>query len=278
MKWYKKLFISILFFILINLISAFIFSCNLKNVLIDGIIKETIKENIVRREENTGNFTIDEEKISELSEDERIQEILNSKEAQELMDKYLDLTVDGMLDEESLDEITIEEDLLNYLKENKELISEVVGEEVTDEMIDEAASGMETKEISNAIKKAIANNSRNLTTTEKTVLKGYKLFISLEFKLLILAIIIIDLFLIALLQKSYSKWIKTLASALITSGIFVLIASVVVKLIVSYLTGFINFNIISLIISGATTTVIGIIILIIYNLILNLTKKNEKEA
>ncbi len=278
MKWYKKLFISILFFILINLISAFIFSCNLKNVLIDGIIKETIKENIVRREENTGNFTIDEEKISELSEDERIQEILNSKEAQELMDKYLDLTVDGMLDEESLDEITIEEDLLNYLKENKELISEVVGEEVTDEMIDEAASGMETKEISNAIKKAIANNSRNLTTTEKTVLKGYKLFISLEFKLLILAIIIIDLFLIALLQKSYSKWIKTLGSALITSGIFVLIASVVVKLIVSYLTGFINFNIISLIISGTTTTVIGIIILIIYNLILNLTKKKEKEA
>ena len=131
MKTFKKILIAILFLLLVNLISILIISVNLKTVLIDGVIKETIKEQIVRREEQNGNFVISEEIIAEISDDEKVQEILNSKEVQELMNKYLDLTVDGILDEEKLDEITIEKDILNYLKDNKETLSEIVGEEIS---------------------------------------------------------------------------------------------------------------------------------------------------
>lgn len=276
MKWYKKLLIAILFFLLINLLSILTISFNLKTVLIDGVIKETIKERIVKREEETGNFEINEEIISEISDDEKIQEILNSPEVQKLMNKYLDITVDGMIDEEKLDEITIEEDILNYLKENKDKVSEIVGEEVTDEMIDEAAKEVTSKDLSRAIKQSIANSSRNLTETEKTVLKGYKLLISLEFRLLVLAMIIIDLLLIAIIQKSYTKWIKTLSSALITSGILILIMSVAVKLIVSSISGFIKFKVNSLLISGGIILVVGILLLIMYNLIIG--TKEEKGA
>ena len=79
--------------------------------------------------------------------------------------------------------------------------------------------------------------------------------------------IIIDLLLIAVIQKSYHKWIKTLSKASISSGIFILIMSLAVKLIVSSLSGFINFKVTSLLISGGGVTLAGVVVLITYNLI-----------
>jgi len=273
MKWYQKFLIGILFFSLINLISILIISCNIKKVLVDGIIKETIKTQIISRVENEGNFTVSEEQIAELTDDERVQEILNSKEVQDLIDKYLDITINGMTDEESLNEIDLEKDMLNYLKDNKEVLSEIVGEEVTDELIDETASQLESKDMSKALKQTITNSRNSLTETEVTILRGYVLLVSWEFKLSLLMFILLDLLLIAIIQKSVTKWIKVLGEALATSGILVLIMALVVKIIVSSISGFTIFNVKSLVIPSLIVIGVGFIIIILYSIILR--KKDD---
>ena len=82
---------------------------------------------------------------------------------------------------------------------------------------------------------------------------------------------ILDLILIALLQKSFYKWIKLFGIALTTDGIFTIVIGGIVYFIVYVLTR-IKFNIKFLIIVGIIITVIGILIQIIYNI---LTKNKE---
>ena len=236
MKWIKKVILVLLFLLLVSLLFLFSISINLKNVLVNGVIKETIKTQIIKKDYQEGNNTkeiITEENINAITTDERIKEILNSKEVEELIDKYLDITINSMVDEENLDEVNIEKDILDYLKDNKETISEIVGEEVTDEMIEEAIKENDSKELTHYYKETIKNTRNNLTTTEKAVLKGYKLLISKTFHILLLIGILIDLVLTAILQKSFYKWIKTLAKSFITSSLMIIGSSIIVKLIVT---------------------------------------------
>ena len=87
MKWYLKLLKSFLFILLINLIILLSISYNVKQLLIDGIMIETITEKIIKQDYNTENYTISEEQINTITDDEKIREILKSKEIQELLNK-----------------------------------------------------------------------------------------------------------------------------------------------------------------------------------------------
>ncbi len=272
MKWIKKVFIVILSLIIINCIFFLAISFNLKNILINGVIKETIIENIVPRSYNDENNVITEEQIKEITSDPRVQELLNSPEIQELLEKYLDTTVDGLLDEESIDEVALEEDMARFIKENRSIIEEKVGKEITDDMIDKAMEQVESKDISNAYKQSIANASRNMTKTEKSVLKGYKYLISWNFRIIMFIVIAVSLLLIALIQKSFYKWIGTFSKSLIVSGIGIVLASIITNLIVNSQNLIDKFNTNSLTITGIIILVSGILILIIYKL---LTRKKD---
>ena len=275
MKWLKKVLIAFLFLILVNCIFFLAISFNLKKILINGVIKETIVEQLIPRSYSSDNKVITDEQIKEITDDPRIQEILNSPEVQSMMEEYLDNTVEGLIDENNIDEVALEEDMARFIKENRSIIEEKVGREITDEMIDKAMEQIETKDISNAYRQSVANASRNMTKSEKQVLKGYKFIISSTFKFILLIIMLIDLILIALLQKSLYKWIGTLATASITSGVALVLASIVSSLIVKNKTN-INFNTSSLTTTGIIIAVCGIVILVIYKVILKLVKKDEK--
>ena len=272
MKWIKKVLIVILSLIIINCIFFLAISFNLKNILINGVIKETIIENIVPRSYNDENNVITEEQIKEITSDPRVQELLNSPEIQELLEKYLDTTVDGLLDEENIDEVAIEEDMARFIKDNRSVIEEKVGKEITDDMIDQAMEQVESKDISNAYKQSIANASRNMTKTEKSVLKGYKYLISWNFRIIMFVVIAVSLLLIALIQKSFYKWIGTFSKSLIVSGIGIVLASIITNLIVNSQNLIDKFNTNSLTITGIIILVSGILILIIYKL---LTRKKD---
>ena len=219
MKIIKKILTGLLIFILIDLIAALAISFNIKSIIIDGIIKETIKQQVTAKEYQENSYTISEEQIKQITDDERVQEILNSPEVQGLLEKYLDTTVNGLIDESTLDEVELEKDMMNFLKENKEVLENKVGVEITDEMIDQVAEQAEGKDMTRAFKDNIRNSSKTMTTTEKKVLKGYSYIISNSFRILVIVLMIIDLILIAILQKSFYKWIKSMSHAMIISGI-----------------------------------------------------------
>lgn len=276
MKTIKKILIAILVLLLVNIIFLLAISFNLKKVLIDGIIKETIVEKIIPNSYKAENSAIPTEQIQEITDDPRVQEMLNSPEVQQMMEKYLDTTVNGLIDDENIDEVALEEDMLNFIKDNKEVLEEKVGREITDEMINDAYEKLEGKDMSKAYIQSLKNASNNMTETEKKVLKGYKFIVSGKFRVILFIAMLLDLLLIALVQWSLYKWIKTFGKTLIASGICIIISSITSKMIVTKVSNFSNFNTSSLTITGIIITGTGIIIFVAYKVFLKLLKKDDK--
>lgn len=277
MKWLKKILIGLLVLLLMDMIVALAISFNLKQIIIDGVIREAITERITKKEYKAPNDIISDEQIDQVVDDERVREIMKTPEMQELMNKYLDQTIDGLIDEENINEVEIEKDIVNFLKENKSVIEKQVGKEVTDEMLENAVSQLETKDMSNAYKQAIRNASKNMTKEEKQVLKGYSTIISTKFKIWMFIGILIDLILIALLQKSLYKWIKTFGKTMLVSGVGIVLMSIIVSAIVKGAANINSFNTTNLTITGVVIAIIGLIIVIVYKVVEKIIKKKSED-
>ncbi|MCI8460878.1 MAG: hypothetical protein HFE81_05725 [Bacilli bacterium] len=269
MKFIKNMLIGFLNILLINLIFVFVISLNLKSIITDGIIKETIKQQITTNE-------YQEEANKIVTDNEQINKILESKEVQDLIDKYLDVTINGVLDEKDISNIEIEKDMLDFLKENKEVLEKEVGIEITDEMISKTEEQLESRDLSKVFEQTINNTKNNLPEEAKVVLKGYNFLISLKFRIIILIAMIIDLLLIALIQKSFYSWLKSLGVSAIISGSSLLIMSLSVNVIVTKISSLTDFNVNSLITSGIVLIVSGIVITVIKKIIdKQITKNNQ---
>ena len=276
MKIIKNILVAFLSMILVGCIFLLAISFNLKKVLINGVIKETFVEQIIPKSYNEERVVITEEQIKEITDDPRIQEMLMSPEIQGLMEQYLDTTVNGLIDENNIDDIALEQDMLKFIKENRSVIEEKAGKEITDDMIEKAMEQVESKDMSRAYKQSIMNASRNMSSTEKEMLKGYRFLISPELRMIILVVIIIDLVLIMVVQASLYKWIATLAVSLLISGVGTIAASIITKGIIRKKTNFDNFDMSSLTQTGIIIALSGLVILTVYIVILKLIKKKVK--
>ena len=276
MKKIIKVFLS---FIIVLLMLFLTISFNLNKVIVDGVIKEIIITKISAKKVNNPNiseevintlplpdYLKDSEDINKLLEDERVQEIIN---------KYIDITLDNLTSEE-IKNIDIESDIINYINENKELIKEITGKEVTPEMIEDTKKVIEESNLNEAIEDTIESTKESISTEEKIVLKGYKEIISTKTRIIVIGLIALCLLLIAIIDKSFYKWIKTGSICTIISGILVLLMGFILKLIVTSILPLPSFNVSYLYKSGLIQLIIGIVILIIY-IVLNkvLVKKGE---
>ena len=121
-------------------------------------------------------------------DNEQINEILRSKEVQDLVTKYLDLTIESMNDDDSLNEIDIEKDMMQYIRDNKSVLEEKIGMEITEEMIQKTEEEMQEQEVSKNLKEAIKETRNNLTEKQKKTLKGYSFLTSLKLKIILILI------------------------------------------------------------------------------------------
>ena len=278
MKWYLKILKSFLFVLLINLIVLLSISFNIKRLLLEGIVVETIKDTIVKQDYKTENLIIPEEEINAITDDERVREILKSKEIQDLLNKYLDITIDTIIDEESIEEIELEKDILEYLSDNKETLSKAVGQDITEEMIDSTKKQFEGKDMSRAFKQTLNNTKNSVSKEEKIVLKGYKVLRSQSFRLGMIFCIIVTLILIAMIQKSFHKWVLTLGEAITISGILLIAFNFILKQILFSATKSFVLNANSFLYSSLQIMISGIIITAIYMIIARIiTKRKEKQ-
>ena len=263
MKTLKNILIGFLVLVLVCLINLLVLSLNFQKVLIDGVIKESIRTKLTPSD-ITENVNIDNKEMEKL---------LNSKETDELVNKYLDKILNGVTGEETINEKEFKEDIINYIKNNKEEISKISGQEITDVDINKIEKEIYTKDFSNIINESQNQTNKMIPTEIKTAIKGYQFFTSKKFQIIMILSILIDLILIALLQKSLYKWIKTLSKSMISSGILTIIMSLVVVVIIKFLSPLKTFRINSLLISGIVILITGIIMLIVYNIVV---KKEEK--
>ena len=276
MKKIIKVFLS---FIIVLLMLFLTISFNLNKVIVDGVIKEIIITKISAKKVNNPN--ISEEVINTLplpdylKNSEDINKLLEDQRVQEIINKYIDITLDNLTSEE-IKNIDIESDIINYINENKELIKEITGKEVTPEMIEDTKKVIEESNLNEAIEDTIESTKESISTEEKIVLKGYKEIISTKTRIIVIGLIALCLLLIAIIDKSFYKWIKTGSICTIISGILVLLMGFILKLIVTSILPLPSFNVSYLYKSGLIQLIIGIVILIIY-IVLNkvLVKKGE---
>ena len=276
MKKIIKVFLS---FIIVLLMLFLTISFNLNKVIVDGVIKELIITKISAKKVNNPN--ISEEVINTLplpdylKNSEDINKLLEDQRVQEIINKYIDITLDNLTSEE-IKNIDIESDIINYINENKELIKEITGKEVTPEMIEDTKKVIEESNLNEAIEDTIESTKESISTEEKIVLKGYKEIISTKTRIIVIGLIALCLLLIAIIDKSFYKWIKTGSICTIISGILVLLMGFILKLIVTSILPLPSFNVSYLYKSGLIQLIIGIVILIIY-IVLNkvLVKKGE---
>lgn len=282
MKVIKKILIVILTIININIVVSLIVSFNFQKVIVDGVVKETFKSAISSNNYKESNIQINESATSSkdlvTTSDERINKILESDAIQELIQDYMDKTLKSLDNPEELENIDFEQDVINYLKENKDVIETSSGVEITDEMLNETKENLEERDFNKLVKQKIRNTSNNMTQQEKEVLKIYSFIISKKFKIFLGLLFLINSVIITILINPKHKVINNIGLSLLIGGLEIIIMSYVLKSIIINYTNLTNFNIGSLINCSLIITIIGLIVILVYNSIVKLMKRRMEKA
>lgn len=282
MKVIKKILIVILTIININIVVSLIVSFNFQKVIVDGVVKETFKSAISSNNYKEPNIQINESATSSkdlvTTSDERINKILESDAIQELIQDYMDKTLKSLDNPEELENIDFEQDVINYLKENKDVIETSSGVEITDEMLNETKENLEERDFNKLVKQKIRNTSNNMTKQEKEVLKIYSFIISKKFKIFLGLIFLINSVIITILINPKHKVINNIGLSLLIGGLETIIMSFVLKFIIINYTNLTNFNIGSLINCSLIITIIGLIVILVYNSIVKLMKRRMEKV
>lgn len=282
MKVIKKILIVILTIININIVVSLIVSFNFQKVIVDGVVKETFKSAISSNNYKEPNIQINESATSSkdlvTTSDERINKILESDAIQELIQDYMDKTLKSLDNPEELENIDFEQDVINYLKENKDVIETSSGVEITDEMLNETKENLEERDFNKLVKQKIRNTSNNMTQQEKEVLKIYSFIISKKFKIFLGLLFLINSVIITILINPKHKVINNIGLSLLIGGLETIIMSYVLKFIIINYTNLTNFNIGSLINCSLIITIIGLIVILVYNSIVKLMKRRMEKV
>lgn len=281
MKTLRKILSYILTITLTVLITMLLMVCTIKSTIIDGILYENFKSMVFQKQYNEAN-TLDDIITEDgvITNNEFVNEILDSKEIRDLVNSYLDKMITAMASDDTsldeLDEINIEQDMVNYLKENKSILSEKTGVEITDEMIDSASEKMNWVDTKKIINQTISNAKNNMSEEEKLILKVYQFLTSEKLKTIIFIGILVNTLLIAIVQMSLYKWIKNLSISMILGGVGVFGVSIITKKLIETVLPYANIETTSMRNISIATLVLGIVINIIYLIITKLLKKGDK--
>ena len=157
-----------------------------------------------------------DENIKELEDNLRTNETIDN-----LMNKYSDKIMKDLTTDE-IENINIEDDLKTFMKENKATIEQVTGQNISDEKLDEFVDEVtQDEDINEAYKKMIEEAKTSMPEEGQAVLDGYNNVTTDNFMIGLIITSIISIIIIALLKKTYYKWIVNIAIAGFVSALFV---------------------------------------------------------
>lgn len=207
-----------------------------------------------------------------------IAKVLENEETEKLINDYIDITMNELSSDGTVT-VDIGESFINYIKENKEVLEKELNVQILDEKLDEVKESPEYQQLIQEYKKAVEDSKNKLDSKEKGAIKGYNYAVSNNFRYLLIGIIVLCILLLGLIEKSVYKWMKNTSINTITSGIMVLLTSLLVQVIVDHtLAGKeIVFTTKPMATASIITIVIGIALLIIYIIINKIIIKKERE-
>lgn len=283
MSFLRNLLLKFLSGVLCTLFFALILNMTLKEVLINGVLYESMKSVLTTNEYSEpnvmDNVTYDENN-SIFGNNTIMSEIINSDEVQGMVNEFVSQIMEQMgsndIDMSSDNQIDVEQKIMDYIKTNRDTLSQESGVEITDEMINDTYLQMKNQNVNKNINDMISSTTNNMNPQEKTMLQGFSLITADSSRNLIIFAIIVDILLIALVTWSYYKWMWSVAWGMISGGLIPIGLCWLVKNIV--LKSF-NYNVnlepmlkLSYYVVG-TGVVIGVLYVIINSIIMKRRRK-----
>ena len=272
MKIVKKIFTGLLTIILIDLIVLLVLNMSLKDFIVKEILINSISTNNELLNVDSSNI---ENPI--IANNEVIKEVLQDEQIQEDLGDFLDDFIKNLSDDdiESLSTEEMQEEIITYVKEHKDELSEKTGVEITDEMIDKSNEMLEDVDTEKALKQEINNYKKNLTKEEKFAIKVFDFVNSVKLRMILIISIILDIILITIIQRSTYKWIKNLSYSMTIAGLSIIVLTMSLRYVISTMT-MVVINIKSITTLGIILLAFGIIIQIVYRLMIKYYIKENK--
>lgn len=212
----KKFLIGILTLIMTIVLIAFGLVINLKSMVVDTIdvvVKKEITNEIVNYIEDNTDFNKEEVKTS-------IDKVLNENETiKKTVDSYLDRFMDIMNDKK-VNDIDLSKELESIINDSEPILKEY-GITISEKDKKELLETVSSEEINKAFNETITEIKGDMPTEVKMALDIYNFVTSTTFKLILIGGVVVLLIFIALLKKSYYKWLSNFGGSLFISGIVI---------------------------------------------------------
>lgn len=287
----KKFFNGLLTLILGLFIFILLFSFYGK-MLFSGFITDFLRgvsTNIVDKNFIVDNKTKKDSKVKveryltlgDLVNSSKYKELLKDKGVQKILQKYIDSAIAGVVDPNSLEDVNLEEDIVNYLIENKDELKRKYNIDISDEDIKKMQEDGTFKDLKDNYIRSVETASASLSKFQKSLIKAYTFLCSTTFRILMIVLIIIDLILISILEGSLYKWLNILGINLVTCGILNIILGIILHFSINGIIARLNlglrFNMLKISLVGLIAAIIGGIYMIIYFAIKKILEKNEAD-
>ena len=210
----KKFLISILTLIITLALIVLGLTFNLKSMIIDTtdiILKKEITNQITDYLADNTDYNKEDIKKSidkVLNENELIKKTVNT-----YMDKFI-----NVLNDKEVTDIDLSQELESIINDSEPILKEygiTISEEDKKELLNEVSG----EEINKTFNESVMEFKKEMTSEDKTILNIFNFITSTSFKLMLIGGVIVLLILIALLKKSFYKWLSNFGMSLIFSGI-----------------------------------------------------------
>ena len=227
----KKIITIILTLLITFFTCVLCFSFCVKDMIIDTLAKDVVKKEISSIvidaiEKNHDN--INYEVMNEIEAN-----VGNSYEMTIITEKYLDGIVKSIMKDEEIIVPSTTDDIINLINENESVLAEA-GVEITsldkDKIFDFLIGD---GRLDNVYKNVVRQMKNNLSNKEVMLVNVYDKITTNTFRWMVLSIIILIILIIALIKKSYYRWLYDLGVSFVLSGI-------ILALVIPLLSGFIS--------------------------------------
>lgn len=227
----KKIITIILTLLITFFTCVLCFSFCVKDMIIDTLKKDVVKNEI-------SSVTIDSIENAYGNIDYEVMEKIetnvgNSYEMTIITEKYLDGIVKSIMKDEEIIVPSTTDDIINLINENEFVLAEA-GVEITSLDKDKISDFLISDgRLDNVYKNVVRQMKNNLSNKEIMFVNVYDKITTNTFRWMVLSIIILIILIIALIKKSYYRWLYDLGVSFVLSG-------VILALVIPLLSGFIS--------------------------------------
>ena len=241
---------------------------------IKQIINDEIISHIGRETFTTEISDSIESQMSEIDEQKK-QEIKDLLDNNEQLNNIVDTISERIVADLSKDEIEnidINDDIKTFLQENKDLFIGAIGDEISEEEIDQAIDeAISETDFNQVYRDAVKSVQNDMDQDIQTVLDVYNYITSQEFLTILIIVFVVAMAITFLLQKPHYKGIVNVSIATIVSAVLVvpiaLIMNMILQAILEEIDTAIALNANPIWMSAGCLLAIGILLLIVNYLI-----------